>query len=42
MEISEIITALGGIIIAWFGYNQYTKNKKTDYEIEKLRTEDRY
>lgn len=41
MEISEIITALGGIIIAWFGYNQYTKNKKTDYEIEKLRTEDK-
>lgn len=41
MEISEIITALGGIIIAWFGYNQYTKNKRTDYEIEKLRTEDK-
>lgn len=41
MELSEIITAVGGIIIAWFGYNQYTKNKKTDYEIEKLRTEDR-
>ena len=41
MEISEIITALGGIIIAWFCYNQYTKNKKTDYEIEKLRTEDK-
>lgn len=41
MELSEIITAIGGIIIAWFGYNQYTKNKKTDYEIEKLRTEDR-
>ena len=41
MELSEIITAIGGIIIAWFGYNQYTKNKKTDYEIEKLRTEDK-
>ncbi len=33
----SIITALGSIIIAWFTYNQYTKNKKTDLEIEVLK-----
>lgn len=41
MELSEIITAIGGIIIAWFGYNQYAKNKETDYKIEKLKNDDK-
>lgn len=41
MELSEIITAIGAIIIAWFGYNQYTRNKETDYKIEKLKNDDK-
>lgn len=47
METSEIILAIGsligsigGIYSIWTKYNQETKNKKTDYEIEKLRSED--
>ena len=35
----EIINSLAVIIVAWFTYNQYTKNKKTDYMVELLRTE---
>ena len=35
----EIINSLAVIIVAWFTYNQYTKNKKTDYMVEQLRTE---
>lgn len=39
----EIIGAIGGIIspiiIAWFTYNQYTKNKETDARIEKEKKE---
>ncbi|EJX06201.1 hypothetical protein EVA_05691 [gut metagenome] len=37
--ISSIITAIGVIIIAWFKYNQDTKNKETDLKIEKFRRE---
>lgn len=29
-----IITAIGTIVMGWFGYNQYTKNKLTDQKIE--------
>lgn len=43
----EIIGAIGGVLgvlatmlSAWLGYNQHTKNKRTDYEIEKLRKRD--
>lgn len=43
----EIIGAIGGVfgvfatmVSAWLGYNQYTKNKRTDYEIEKIRKRD--
>lgn len=28
-------------MVAWFGYNQYTKNAETDRKIEKLKTEDK-
>lgn len=35
----EIINSLAVIIVGWFTYNQYTKNKKTDYMVERLRTE---
>lgn len=48
MEIAEIIVALGGLVGAiggvysiWTKYNQDAKNKKTEYEIEKLRNEDK-
>lgn len=48
MDLAAVLTAVGGIIGAIGGiygiytkYMQDTKNKKTDYEIEKLRTEDR-
>lgn len=29
-----IITAVGTIVMGWFSYNQYTKNKMTDQKIE--------
>lgn len=48
MNISEIITAVGGLIGAlggiyalWTKYNQEAKNKRTEYELEKLRNEDK-
>lgn len=48
MNIAEIIVAIGGLIGAiggvysiWTKYNQDAKNKRTDYEIEKLRNEDK-
>lgn len=40
-NLPEIITALGTIILGWFTYNQYTKNKMTDAKIERMRTEER-
>lgn len=43
MDWVAIIGAIGGIIspiiIAWFTYNQYTKNKETDAKIEKEKRE---
>jgi len=48
MDWAEIIVAVGGVIGAiggiysiWAKYNQDTKNKMTDYKIEKLKEEDR-
>lgn len=35
-----IISAIGTIIAAWFAYNQYTKNKLTDLNIEKFRKDE--
>lgn len=47
MDWASIITALGGLVGAiggiyaiWTKYNQDTKNKETDYKIEKLKEED--
>lgn len=37
--IPSIITALGTLILGWFTYNQYTKNKMTDLKIEQLRSD---
>lgn len=48
IDLAQVITAIGGIIGAfggiyalWTKYNQEAKNKKTEYEIEKLRLEDK-
>lgn len=47
-DLAQVITAIGGVIGAfggiyalWTKYNQDTKNKKTEYELEKLRNEDK-
>lgn len=47
MDWANIITAIGGVIGAiggiyaiWTKYNQDSKNKETDYKIEKLKAED--
>ena len=37
--IPAIISALGTIIVAWFAYNQKTKDKMTDLKIEQIRNE---
>lgn len=36
----QIITALGTIVLGWFTYNQYSKNKKLDYKIERWKAEE--
>lgn len=38
--IPQIISAMGVIIVAWFSYNQYTKNKQTDQKIEQWKKEE--
>lgn len=38
---ANIINAIGVIIIGYFTYNQYTKNKVTDYKLEKWKSEDK-
>lgn len=40
-NLPEIITSLGTAIALWFTYNQYTKNKMTDYKIEKWKSEEK-
>lgn len=37
--IAPILTAIGAVIMAWFTYNQQTKDKLTDLRIEKWRQE---
>lgn len=37
----EVITAIGTLVLGWFTYNQYTKNKMTDMEIERMKNEDK-
>jgi hypothetical protein len=41
MDWSVVVSAISTIVVAWFGYNQYTKNAETDRKIEKLKTEDK-
>lgn len=40
LAIGSLVGAIGGVYSIWTKYNQEAKNKKTDYEIEKLRNED--
>ena len=40
-NLPNIITALGTIILGWFTYNQYRKNKMTDLEIERIKKQDK-
>ena len=41
MDWANIINAIGVIVVAYFTYNQYTKNKVTDYKLEKWKSEDK-
>lgn len=40
-NLPEILTAIGSVAALWFTYNQYTKNKLTDYKVEKWKNEER-
>lgn len=40
-SLGALVGAIGGVYAIWTKYNQDTKNKKTDYELEKLRNEDK-
>lgn len=39
-NLPEILTGIASIVALWFTYNQYTKNKMTDYKIEKWKEEE--
>ena len=39
LDWASIITAFGTIILGYFSYNQYTKNKKTDAKIKQMEEE---
>lgn len=41
MDWGSLFTAISTIVIAWFGYNQYTKNKKTDAKIKQIQEQDK-
>lgn len=41
LAVGSLIGAVGGVYSIWTKYNQEAKNKKTEYEIEKLRNEDK-
>lgn len=41
MDWANIINAIGVIIVAYFTYNQYAKNKVTDYKLEKMKEDDK-
>lgn len=40
LDIPAILSTLSVIITAWFTYNQYTKDKMTDFKIDKLKKEE--
>ena len=39
-NLPEIISSIAALAALWFTYNQYTKNKMTDYKIEKWKEEE--
>lgn len=39
-NLEGILSVLSVVITSWFTYNQYTKNKMTDYKIEKFKKEE--
>lgn len=39
-NIGSIISSLGVIILGFFTYNQYTRNKRTDYKIEAMKAKE--
>lgn len=41
MEWNSVFQMISTVIIAWFGYNQYTKNKNTDAKIKKIEEQDK-
>ena len=41
MEWNSVFTMISTIVVAWFGYNQYTKNKKTDAKIKQIEEQDK-
>lgn len=41
MDITALITAIGTIVLGYFTYNQYTKNKITDLKIKRFEEEDK-
>lgn len=41
VAVGGLVGAIGGVYSIWTKYNQDAKNKKTDYELEKLRNEDK-
>ena len=41
IDIASVITAIGTIVLGYFTYNQYTKNKLTDLKLKQLEEEDK-
>ena len=39
-KLPEIISSIAAFAALWFTYNQYTKNKITDYKIESWKKEE--
>lgn len=39
--ISAVCTLISGVMIAWFGYNQRTKDKMTDLKIERFKSQEK-
>lgn len=41
IDVANVITAIGTIVLGYFTYNQYTKNKLTDLKLKQLAEEDK-
>lgn len=38
--LAEFLPVISTIAVAWLGYNQYSKNKQTDYKLERMQKDD--